>query len=105
MTQRQSFAVLVAHSVVAIAILIAATVLCYAGKLSADAVVALFGAAIGLLGANAQSLGSQVINGGPKPNYDKLAVSDPAALSAMMASQQGRHNPVQAAAASGTEGV
>lgn len=93
MTQRQAFATLIAHSIVALSILIAATVLCYAGKLSADAVVALFGAAIGLLGANAQVLGGQVINGGPKPNYDKLAVSDPQALAAMMAMQQGRNAP------------
>lgn len=89
MTQRQAFATLIAHSVVALAILIAATVLCYATKLSADAVVALFGAAIGLLGANAQTLGAQVINGGPKPNYDKLAQSNPSELERVLAAQRG----------------
>jgi hypothetical protein len=89
MTQKQAFATLLAHSVVALAILIAATVLCYAGKLSADAVVALFGAAIGLLGANAQTLGGQVINGGPKPNYDKLAQTNPAELERVLAGQRG----------------
>lgn len=89
MTQRQSFYVLVAHLIVTIAVLIAATVLCGIGKLDQNAVVALFGAAIGLLGANGQSLGSAVINGGPKPDYNKLSQSDPAELSRVLEAQRG----------------
>lgn len=89
MTQRQSFAMLVAHSLVAVAILIAATVLCMAGKLDASAVIALFGAAIGLLGANGQTLATQVVNGGPKPDYNKLAITDPSELARVLAGQRG----------------
>lgn len=73
MTQRQSFALLIAHMLLALGILAAATVLCAIGKLQADAVIALFGAAVGLLGGNAQSLGQAAINGGPKPDLTKLA--------------------------------
>lgn len=89
MTQRQSFAVLVVHGVVALAILLAATVLCYAGKLDASALVGLFGTAIALLGVNGAQLGSQIVNGGPKPNYDKLAKSDPAELGRVLAGERG----------------
>lgn len=89
MTQRQSFAVLVVHALVAIAVLSAATVLCYSGKLDSSAVIALFGTAIGLLGANGQALATQAINGGPKPDYNKLAQSNPAELERVLAGQRG----------------
>lgn len=87
MTQKQSFAVLVVHAIVALSILLAATVLCYSGKLDASAVVGLFGTAIALLGVNSGQLGQQIINGGPKPNYDKLAVNDPEAFERLMQRQ------------------
>lgn len=74
--------------VLSLAVLGAATLLCYAGKLDASAVIALFGAAIGLLGSNAQTLGNGIVNGGPKPNYDKLAASDPSELSRVLESQR-----------------
>lgn len=74
--------------VLSLAVLGAATLLCYAGKLDASAVIALFGAAIGLLGSNAQTLGTGIINGGPKPNYDKLGATDPAELSRVLSNQR-----------------
>lgn len=89
MTQRQSFAVLVVHGLVAVAVLAAATLLCYSGKLDSGAVIALFGTAIGLLGANGQTLATQAINGGPKPDYNKLAQSNPAELERVLAGQRG----------------
>lgn len=89
MTQRQSFAVLVVHGLVAVAVLTAATILCYAGKLDSGAVIALFGTAIGLLGANGQTLATQAINGGPKPDYNKLATTNPAELERVLAGQRG----------------
>lgn len=89
MTQRQSFAVLVVHGLVAVAVLAAATLLCYSGKLDSGAVIALFGTAIGLLGANGQTLATQAINGGPKPDYNKLAQSNPLELERVLAGQRG----------------
>lgn len=77
MTQRQSFAVLIAHMTLALAVLMAATFLCYTGKLDASAVVALMGAAIALLGGNAKELGQSITNGGPKPDYRLMAQTDP----------------------------
>lgn len=74
--------------VLSLAVLGAATLLCYAGKLDASAVVALFGAAVALLGSNAKDLGTGIVNGGPKPNYDKLAQSDPAELGRVLESQR-----------------
>lgn len=103
MTQRQSFAVLVVHAVVALSILLAATILCYAGKLDASAVVGLFGTAIALLGVNSGQLGQQIINGGPKPNYDKLGQNDPAELGRVLAAQRGDPpgHPTEPAAVAG----
>lgn len=73
MTQGQSFRVLIAHMFVSILILAGATTLCALGKLQSDALIAIYGAAIGLMGGNAQSLGTAAINGGPKPNLDRMA--------------------------------
>lgn len=69
--------------IVSLAILAAATTLCAIGKLQSDAVIAIYGAAIGLLGGNAQSLGSAAINGGPKPDLNRMA--DRSAHDAMVA--------------------
>jgi hypothetical protein len=66
----------------------AATLLCYANKLDSSAVIALFGAAVGLLGGNAQSLGASIVNGGPKPDYGKLAASDPEELRRVLDKQR-----------------
>lgn len=89
MTQRQSFAVLVLHAVVALSILLAATVLCYSGKLDASAVVGLFGTAIALVGVSSSQFSQQVTNGGPKPDYTKLALSNPDELARVLAGQRG----------------
>jgi hypothetical protein len=86
-TQRQSFAVLIAHMILSLAVLISASLLCYTGKLDASAVIALFGAAVGLMGGNAQALGASIVNGGPKPDYRQMGQSDPAALERMMDKQ------------------
>lgn len=80
---------LVVHAVIAIAVLAAATLLCYSGKLDSGAVIALFGTAIGLLGANGQTLATQAINGGPKPDYNKLARENPDELARVLAAQRG----------------
>lgn len=84
--------VLLAHMLVALGIITAATVLCAIGKLQSDALIALYGAAVGLLGGNAQSLGAAVINGGSKPDLTKLAESSPAALQQVMQTASG-HTP------------
>ncbi len=90
-TQRQSFAVLIAHMVLALAVLLSATMLCYSGKLDASAVIALFGAAVGLLGGNAQTLGASIVNGGPKPDYKQLAQTNPEELTRIMDTQNAAH--------------
>lgn len=73
MTQRQAFVALIAQSVVAIAVLVCATVLSASGHIDASAVTALFGAAIGLVGPATVSLGARAMNGGPQPDYATLA--------------------------------
>lgn len=100
MTQAQSFRLLIAHMAVALGILAGATVLCAIGKLQSDAVIALYGAAVGLLGGNAQSLGQAAINGGPKPDLTKLAQSGrgdlAASLSGPAAPQPGAASAIEA---------
>lgn len=82
-TQRQSLVILLAQTVIVIVALVAATVLCGMGRLDSASVMAIFGAAIGLTGPSTVSLGSQMINGGPKPDYAQLARSSPEAAVAL----------------------
>ena len=88
MTQRQSFGVLIAHGVIALALITAASVLAGLHVLDASAVTAIFGAVIGFVGGAGISQGAAIINGGPKPDMTKLAQVDPAALSMLLAKNQ-----------------
>jgi hypothetical protein len=74
-TQRQNLAVLLAQAGVILAVLIAATVLCGMDKIDGAAVTAVYGAALGAVGVTTMSLGNAAINGGPKPDLNKLAES------------------------------
>lgn len=55
---KQSLYVLALHGAIALAVVIAATVLAFHGALDAEAATAIFGAAIGLAGGSASSLGA-----------------------------------------------
>ena len=87
MTQRQSLAALLAQVGVAFAVLAGATVLCAMGKISGESLTALYGAAIGLASAGAATTAAAAINGGPKPDLTKLAVSNPAMAERMVTAQ------------------
>jgi hypothetical protein len=95
-TQRQSLAVLLAQSVVAIAVLTASTVLAAMGKIDGAAVTAIYGAAIGLIGPATVTLGSAVINGGPRPDYRQLANASPEAAVALASHVPHGHDPAPA---------
>lgn len=82
-TQRQSLVVLLAQTVVAVSVLIASTVLAALDKIDGAAVTAIYGAAIGLVGPATVTLGSAMINGGPKPDYSQLANSSKEAAVAL----------------------
>lgn len=84
-TQRQSLAILLAQTVVAVAVLTAATVLAALDKIDGAAVTAIYGAAIGLVGPATVTLGSAMINGGPKPDFAQIARSSPEAAVALAA--------------------
>lgn len=97
-TQRQSLAVLLAQSLVAVCVLTAATVLGALDKIDGSAVTAIFGAAIGLVGPATVTLGSAVINGGPRPDYKQMINSSPEAAVALASAtpppqeSQGQHS-------------
>lgn len=80
MTQRQSFGVLIAHGVIALALLASAALLCALGKIDAAAFTGLAGAVLGFAGGAGITQGQAIINGGPKPDMTKLAQSDPDTL-------------------------
>lgn len=88
---------MIAHMILALSVLVAASILCAIDKLDSSAVIALFGAAIGLLGGNAQSIGTAVINGGPKPDYRMVAQVAPEQLAAIVAASMGKQAPTTTA--------
>lgn len=97
-TQRQSLAILLAQTAVAVAVLTAATVLGAMDKIDGSAVTAIFGAAIGLVGPATVTLGSAVINGGPRPDYKQIVNSSQEAAVALASAtpppqdSQGQHS-------------
>lgn len=84
MTQRQSFGVLIAHGIIALALLASAAALCALGKIDAAAFTGLAGAVLGFAGGAGITQGQAIINGGPKPDYTKLGQSDPDALARLL---------------------
>lgn len=95
-TQRQSLAILLAQTVVAVAVLVAATVLAALDKIDGAAVTAIYGAAIGLVGPATVTLGSAMINGGPRPDYRQLANASPEAAVALAQAAPGPPGAPQA---------
>ena len=87
MTQRQSFGVLVAHALIALALIISASVLAALHVLDASAVTAIFGAVLGFAGGAGIAQGAAIINGGPKPDLTKLAATDPEAVARLLGKQ------------------
>lgn len=88
MTQRQSFGTLIAYVVLILSALAAGTTLCALGKIDAAAVTTVLGAALGAAAVLIQSTATAAINGGPKPDLSKLAISDPYALQMLLSKQQ-----------------
>lgn len=84
-TQRQSLAALLAQVGVSIAALVGATILCAMDKLEGEALVALYTAALALASTGAAATARQAINGGPKPDYTKLAQTHPQVVAEMYA--------------------
>lgn len=62
---RQALYVMALHGTIALAVVIAATVLAFHGSLDAEAATAIFGTAVGLAGGSASALGAlgSVVNG------------------------------------------
>ena len=89
MTQRQSFGVLIAHALIAMALIGAAASLGAIGVLDAAAVTGIFGAVLGFAGGAGISQGAAIINGGPKPDYGKLAQADPQVFAQNLAAARG----------------
>lgn len=85
MTQRQSFGTLIAYVVLILSSLAASTVLAALGKIDSAAVMTVLGGVSGAAAVLIHSTATAAINGGPKPDLSKLAVSDPQALERMMA--------------------
>jgi hypothetical protein len=77
MTQRQSFGVLIAHVLTALALIVAGSVLAAMHVLSGEAVTGLFGAVLGFVGGASVSQGASIINGGPKPDLNRLYGDNP----------------------------
>jgi hypothetical protein len=92
-TQRQSLAILLAQLGISLAVLIAATVLAAMGVLDGEAVVALFGAAIGGVASGSATLGHSAINGGPKPDLNTLAASHPDVAARLSSGQRQEPGP------------
>jgi hypothetical protein len=57
--------------------------------LDAAAVTGIFGAVLGFAGGAGISQGAAIINGGPKPDYAKLAQADPETFAANLAAARG----------------
>lgn len=92
-TQRQSLAIMLAQTAVAVAVLAAATLLAAMSKIDGAAVMAIYGAAIGLVGPSTVTLGSAMINGGPKPDYRQLVNSSTEAAVALAQHAPGNNPP------------
>jgi len=89
MTQRQSFGILIAHALIALSLIGAAATLAALHVLDASAVTGIFGAVLGFAGGAGISQGAAIINGGPKPDYGKLAKADPETFAANIAAARG----------------
>jgi hypothetical protein len=76
--------VLIAHGLIALALITTTTVLGALHILDASAVTAIFGAVLGFAGGAGISQGAAIINGGPKPDMRLLGQTDPATLAAYL---------------------
>ena len=85
MTQRQSFGTLIAYVTLILAAVACATALCALGKIDSAAAMAVLGGAVTGAAVLVNSTAAAAINGGPKPDMTKLAVSDPQALASLLA--------------------
>lgn len=84
MTQRQSFGVLVMQGMIALAVIASVSVLGWAKVLSGEAVTGIIGAVLGLAGGASVAQSASIINGGPKPDWAKLAGTNPELIAQML---------------------
>lgn len=93
MNGKQALYVMALHGTIALAVVIAATVLAFHGSLDAEAATAIFGAAIGLAGGSASALGTLAgaINGKAVVSTESLADMQATTRAAMAAPPPNSH--------------